>query len=281
MKIAVEAQWVADGTIEKAIEFARALEIDRIVLNAMAIPGFKETGKLDLATLKDHKRQVEAAKMSTSTVVYRAPRDIAEGGPGATREYDLLVKNLDAMAEAGLSVLSMFCGIRRPVDPSQEEAQWAKLVGFYQRLVSAAEERGIKIASHFSGTAPAATMLTGAAGYRKLFEAVPSANNGLCFCVGNAWVSDGERIYDVIQEFADRIFYVHMRSTRMGWGEHPFWWDDPQGPDIRRIWKLLKDNGYQGDVRAEHLPEVYGDAHSAVGTAWAIGYMKALQQYVQ
>jgi mannonate dehydratase len=190
------------------------------------------------------------------------------------------LRNLDVIAEAGLSTLSMFAGIVRPVEPAEEDAEWAKLVGFYQRLLAAADERGVRIATHFSGTAPARTLLTGAGAYRRLFRDVPSANNGLCFCVGNAWVSDGERIYSVIREFADRIFYVHTRSTRMGWGEHPYWWDAEGGPDMRRVLQVLKEAGYQGDLRAEHMPEVPGENRTDIGTGWAIGYTKALLQYL-
>ena len=280
MKVAVEVGTVADGTIAGCIAYCKALEVDRVVLTATRVPGFRETGALDLAEVKAQKAQVEAAGMSTSAVVYWAPPAITDDTAESAQLFAALVKNLDVIAGAGLDTLSMFAGMARPVDPADEPAQWDKLIAFYSRLLAAADERGVRVATHFAGTAPARSILVGSAAYRKLFSAVPSTNNGLCFCVGNAWVSDGERIYNVIREFADRIFYVHTRSTRMGWGEHPYWWDVDGGPDLRKIVQTLQAAGYTGDLRAEHMPEVPGENRTDIGTGWAIGYTKALLQYL-
>ena len=280
MNVAVEVGTVADSTITGCIDYCKALEVDRVVLTATRVPGFRETGSLDLGEVKAQKALVDDAGMSTSAVVYWAPPAITGDGADAAKLFDALTKNLDVIAGAGLNTLSMFAGMARPVDPADEDAQWAKLIGFYQRLLAAADERGVRVATHFAGTAPARSILVGGAAYRRLFREVPSAGNGLCFCVGNAWVSDGERIYNVIHEFGDRIFYVHTRSTKMGWGEHPYWWDVDGGPDMRKILQTLKDVGYQGDLRAEHMPEVPGENRTDIGTGWAIGYTKALLRYL-
>jgi D-mannonate dehydratase len=280
MKVAVEVGSVADGTIKGCVEYCKALEVDRVVLTATQVPGFRETGLLELAELKAQKAMVEDAGMTTSTVVYWAPPALGEGGPEAEKLFDALARNLGAMAEAGLSILSMFAGVRRPVDPADEDGAWEKLTGFYRRLTAQAEQSGVKVASHFAGTAPAHSILNGASAYRRLFDAVPSAANGLCFCVGNAWVSDGDRIFNVIRELGPRILYVHTRSTKLYWGESPFWWDNKEGPDMRRVFQTLAEVGYQGDLRAEHMPEVPGENRTDIGTGWAIGYMKALLRYM-
>jgi D-mannonate dehydratase len=280
MKIAVEVGTVADGTITGCIDYCKALEVDRVVLTARRVPGFEQNGYLDLAEVKAQKAMVDDAGMTTSAVVYWAPPAVTGDSAESAKLFDQLVKSLDAISGAGLNTLSMFAGMARPVDPADEQAQWTKLISFYERLLAAADARGVKVASHFAGTAPARTILNGAAAYRRLFGEVPSAGNGLCFCIGNAWVSDGERIYNVIREFADRIFYVHTRSTTMGWGEHPYWWDVKGGPDIRKILQTLKEAGYQGDLRSEHMPDVPGENRTDIGTGWAIGYTKALLQYL-
>lgn len=280
MKIAVEVGSVADGTLRGSLEYCKALNVDRIILTAREVPGFRQTGALDAAALKAELAAIEAAGMSASTVVYWAPAALTQGGPDGAKLFDNLVRGLDAMTTTSLDTLAVFAGFERPIDPNDEEAVWDKIIGFYTKLLTEADARGIRIATHFNGTAPAHNVLTAASGFRRLFAAVPSANNGLTFCVGNAWFSEGERIFNVIREFAPRIFYVHTRSTHLYWGEQPFWWDEAGGPDLKLVFELLKQVGYTGDLRAEHMPEVPGENRTDIGTGWAIGYMKALLRYL-
>ena len=45
-----------------------------------------------------------------------------------------------------------------------------------------------------------------------------------------------------------------------------------------RVFCALRDIGYQGDVCSEHMPEVSGENRTDIGTAWSIGYSKAVLQ---
>jgi len=47
-----------------------------------------------------------------------------------------------------------------------------------------------------------------------LFAAVPSASNGLCFCAGSLGVRPENDLVSLIEQCADRIHFVHLRSTR-------------------------------------------------------------------
>ncbi|MHB1318779.1 MAG: mannonate dehydratase, partial [Anaerolineae bacterium] len=103
---------------------------------------------------------------------------------------------------------------------------------------------------------------------------------GLTWCVGNVWVSDGERLYDLMKEFASRIFFVHMRSTKTSWGESPYWWDIKDGPDIRRVFQMLKEIGFEGTISHEHMPEMPGENRQDITAAWANAYMRAILRYL-
>ena len=277
MRLAVGVGTVADGTVEGCVEYCKALDVNRVVLAARSVPGYAETGVLDPEALKAQRVSVERAGLTTSTIQFWPPYQLG-GGRGSSTTIEALARSMDAIAEAGLGVLAMFINVPKPVEPSEEDAEWGKLVDFCGKLTSEAEQRGIKIATHFSGH-QGRSLLAGSSAYRRLFQDVPSPSNGLTFCVGNVWVSDGERTYNVLQEFASRIFFVHMRSTKTSWGESPFWWDIADGPDIRRIFETLRAVGFEGDVASEHMPDVPGENRHDIGSAWALGYMKAILRY--
>ncbi len=278
MRLAIQAGSVADGTLEGCIAYCKAMDVANIILTAAAVPGYQETGLLDLKLLKAQVAAVEKAGLATGAMQFWPPFSLAdEAATAATMSK--LGKNMATVAKAGLDTLTMFVSLTKPVDPADDEAQWATYISFYQELTSQAEEHGIKIATHFSGHR-GRSLLAGSEGYRRLFEAVPSPSNGLCFCIGNAWNSEGERIYNAIREFSSRIYTVHMRSTKISWGECPFWWDIPDGPDIRKVFQTLKEVGYTGVVSSEHMPEIPGENRQDISAAWAMGYMKAIMRYL-
>ena len=144
--------------------------------------------------------------------------------------------------------------------------------------IELAEQCGIKVALH-TVAMPSRNMLWNYQAVDRLMKDVPSPCNGITFCIGNFWNSDGERMYDVIRRLGEKVFYVHLRSTKDYLGETPFWFNSG-GPDFKKIVQALRDIGYHGDLRSEHMPSVFGENRTDIGTAWAIGYMKALLQFV-
>ncbi len=278
MRLAIQAGSVADRTLEGCIAFCRAMGVENVVLTAPTVPGFQETGVLDAKALKAQIAAVEGAGLKTGALQYRPPFSVASQAAAADT-LDKLTRNMDALAEAGLDTLTMFLGVLRPVSPADEEPLWGAYLALYGEMIARAEERGIKIAAHYCGHR-GRTVPAGSEAYRRLFEAIPSPSNGLCFCVGNAWNSEGGRIYNVLREFAPRIYTVHMRGTRVIWGETPFWWDIPDGPDIRQIFQILGEVGYTGMISAEHMPDMPEPNGRDVGLAWAMGYMRAIVRYL-
>lgn len=278
MRLAIQSGSVADGTLEGCIAYCKAMDVHNILLTASAMPGYRDTGLIDTKALQAQVAAVEKAGLATGAMQFWPPFSLAdEAATAATMSK--LGKNLAAVAKAGLDTLAMFVSLAKPVDPSLEEGQWETFVSFYGDLTSQAEQHGVKIATHFSGHR-GRSLLAGSEGYRRLFEAAPSPSNGLCFCIGNVWNSDGERLYNVIREFAPRIFTVHMRSTKISWGESPYWWDIPDGPDMRKVFQTLREVGFTGFVSSEHMPEVPGENRLDISTAWAMGYMKAILRYL-
>jgi D-mannonate dehydratase len=274
MHLAVEVGTVADGSLAGAIQYSVDLEVKRLVVPFAALPGFQETGALDLAGARAARAQIEDAGRSFSTMVYWAPPPMVACEPEGEAPFAALCRNLEVMNEVGADMLSMFVMVARPLDASQEEAAWARLVEFYRALMPRAEEAGVKVALH-TVAMPSRNLLWNHAAVERLFADVPSAHNGLTLCVGNYWNADGERMYDIMRGLGDKLFYVHLRSTKAAWGETPYWFDSG-GPDFKRVFEILREVGFQGDLRSEHMPEVTGENRTDIGTAWAIGYTKGL-----
>jgi sugar phosphate isomerase/epimerase len=283
MKLAVEVGSVADGTLAGAIQYNKDLEVERLVVPFARVPGYQETGALDLAAMRDVKAQVEAAGQSFSVMVHWARSPLVTGIATGTQEgneaFAGLCRSLEVMGQVGADILSIFASIEPPLDPAEEGARWNVLIDFYRKLMPQAENNGVKVAVH-TVAMPARNMLWTYAAVERLMADVPSDNNGVTFCVGNFWNSDGERLYDIIRRLGDKIFYVHTRSTKVSLGETPFWFDSG-GPDFPRVFRALRDIGFAGDVRSEHMPEVSGENRTDVGTAWSIGYSKAVLQMLK
>ena len=268
MKLAISLGTVSDGTLQGCIQFCKDLEIDRLEIPFQQVPGFEEKGYVDQDTLKQMKAEIEDAGLSFSVMASTISSSMVMGGPDGKEQFDDLCKSMEAMDEAGADTLMIFPKLESP-----EDAQWDTVVDFYTKLIDHAENCGVKIAHHLGEQDWRSGALQG------IMRDVPSPNHGLCFCLGNIWWHEGERMYEVLRSVRDKVHYVHLRSTKQGQGETPFWFDNSDGPDFRKTIKILKDIGYRGDMLAEHLPtEHYEQPRADAGIAWAVGYIKALLQ---
>jgi sugar phosphate isomerase/epimerase len=278
MKLSVYAGSVADGTLQGTIQYCKDLEVERLVvpLDPMnygnLIPGYRERGYLDLVDLKTFKQEIEDAGLSFS--VMQLWPFMVVGAPETEARLDALGKTMEAMGQAGVDVLSYFVGVGPSVRQGDEGARWDLLVDHYRKLMAHAERSGVKVALHTGGD------LWTSQGLDRLMRAVPSPCNGVCFCTGNSWRLEGDRIYDMIRRLGEKVFHVHLRSVRVVPGDPhvgEVWFGSGQ-PDLREVVQALRDIDYRGDLHAEHLPGVVGERDQEIRTAFAVGYMRAAMQ---
>ena len=167
------------------------------------------------------------------------------------------------------------------------EGYFFNLVKALKQLVPVAEEAGVKLMLHTDDPPVPDTehLLPGIMNpliINRVFEAVPSKNLGLLFCVGTRYES-GVDIYDQIRLFGSKgkIFHVHFRNVRgtiPSAGEYEEVALDEGDMDMFKVLKALKASGFDGTLSPDHPMILIGDEKRRASLAYHVGYIRALLQ---
>jgi mannonate dehydratase len=170
-----------------------------------------------------------------------------------------------------------------------EQEIWDNFEYFIKAVTPVAEEAGVRIGIHPDdppvpelGGVPRC-IFSSFEGYKRALEIADSPNVGICLCVG-CWLEGGSQmgkdVIETIHYFGERqkLFKIHFRNIDQPLPHFVETFIDDGYMDMYRIMKALREVDFDGVMIPDHIPMMTNDRR--VGTAYSIGYMKALMERV-
>lgn len=268
---------VEDGSKALGFEFNALAAFDLFILKR---PNAEATYSKD---------QIDAAKARfddmSENEIWELVKTIIAGLPGSSEGYPVPEKGYD---------LSKFQSILDTYENIGETEMRDHLVHFLEEVIPVAEENGIRMCIHPDDPPFSILGLPRIMGtekdYAYIFDKVKSVHNGITFCTGSLGVREDNNILRMFERFADRVHFLHLRSTQRD-GKGNFYeanhleGDVPMYDLTKKIIqeeKRRKEKGHkdaQIPMRPDHGHQMLDDLHKKTNPGYsAIGRLRGLAE---
>ena len=182
-------------------DYSTALRFDKIAFAAFELFLLKRKGAETRYTEKEINKAHEYLERISDNKKEELINNIIAGLPGAEENYSLRTFN---------NILDTY----KHIDAKKLKDN---LFYFLKEIIPVAEEVGINMCIHPDDPPfpilGLPRIVCNVKDIEDILNAVPSLNNGLTFCTGSLGVLKKNNLPEMVKMFADRIHFIHLRST--------------------------------------------------------------------